>query len=103
MRRAPGENGRGWGGADGTLLTPRRKFMSLSFRPNAHLFCLAARPQMRSPVASYPDPIRGGDNVLVMCEVFSPDNTPHPTNTRAKLRAILDKKACARSESDRLR
>jgi glutamine synthetase len=35
------------------------------------------------PVASYPDPIRGGDNVLVMCEVMLVDGKPHPTNTRA--------------------
>jgi glutamine synthetase len=35
------------------------------------------------PVASYPDPIRGGDDVLVMCEVMLVDGKPHPTNTRA--------------------
>ena len=35
------------------------------------------------PVASYPDPIRGGDNILVMCEVLYIDMTPHETNTRA--------------------
>ena len=35
------------------------------------------------PVLSVPDPIRGGDNVLVMCEVLLIDGTPHPTNTRA--------------------
>ncbi len=35
------------------------------------------------PVASYPDPIRGGHNVLVMCEVMLVDGKPHPTNTRA--------------------
>ncbi len=34
------------------------------------------------PVASYPDPIRGGDDVLVMCEVMLVDGKPHPTNTR---------------------
>src|SRR6185295_10385886 len=34
------------------------------------------------PVASYPDPIRGGDDVLVMCEVLLPDMTPHVTNSR---------------------
>ena len=37
------------------------------------------------PVFSCPDPIRGGDNVLVMAEVLLPDMTPHPTNTRAAL------------------
>jgi glutamine synthetase len=35
------------------------------------------------PVFSCPDPIRGGDDVLVMCEVLLTDMTPHPTNTRA--------------------
>ena len=35
------------------------------------------------PVASYPDPLRGGDNVLVMCEVMLVDGKAHPTNTRA--------------------
>jgi glutamine synthetase len=41
------------------------------------------------PVSSYPDPIRGGDNVLVMCEVLQPDGTPHPTNTRRPLADFL--------------
>ncbi len=35
------------------------------------------------PVASFPDPIRGGDNVLVMCEVMLVNGKPHPSNTRA--------------------
>ncbi|MGI9646290.1 MAG: glutamine synthetase GlnII, partial [Ilumatobacteraceae bacterium] len=35
------------------------------------------------PVASYPDPIRGGDNVLVLCEVMLVNGKPHPSNTRA--------------------
>ena len=39
------------------------------------------------PVFSCPDPIRGGDNKLVMCEVLLPDMTPHPTNTRCAARA----------------
>ena len=36
-----------------------------------------------NPVASYPDPIRGGDNKLVMCEVMLVSGKPHPSNTRA--------------------
>ena len=44
-----------------------------------------------SPVASFPDPIRGGDDVLVMCEVLLPDMTPHETNTRAQLRPLAEK------------
>lgn len=43
------------------------------------------------PVASFPDPIRGGDNILVMCETFFVDMTPIPTNTRALARAAEDK------------
>ncbi len=35
------------------------------------------------PVYTVPDPIRGKDNILVMCEVELTDFTPHPTNTRA--------------------
>jgi glutamine synthetase len=35
------------------------------------------------PVFSCPDPIRGGDNVLVLCEVLHTDMTPHASNTRA--------------------
>jgi len=35
------------------------------------------------PVRVFPDPIRGGENVLVMCEVMLVDGKPHPTNTRA--------------------
>ncbi len=34
------------------------------------------------PVWSCPDPIRGGDNILVMCEVLLNDMKPHSTNTR---------------------
>ena len=49
------------------------------------------------PVFSCPDPIRGGDNVLVMAEVLLTDMTPHPTNTRAKLRPIAEKYASQES------
>jgi glutamine synthetase len=35
------------------------------------------------PVCVVPDPIRGGGNKLVLCEVLLTDMTPHPTNTRA--------------------
>lgn len=40
------------------------------------------------PVKVVPDPIRGGDDVLVLCEVLYIDMTPHDTNTRAALRAV---------------
>ncbi len=38
---------------------------------------------MLKPVFHCPDPIRGGKNVLVMCEVLLTDGSPHPSNTRA--------------------
>ena len=42
------------------------------------------------PVFSCADPIRGGNNVLVMCEVLLPDMTPHITNTRAACAAVAE-------------
>eukprot|EP00897_Mesotaenium_endlicherianum_P000863 jgi/Mesen1/10778/ME000091S10303 len=41
------------------------------------------------PVYSCPDPIRGGQDVLVLCEVLNPDFTPHATNTRRKVADLL--------------
>jgi len=35
------------------------------------------------PVFACPDPIHGGDNKLVLCEVLYIDMTPHASNTRA--------------------
>ncbi|MGH2450079.1 MAG: glutamine synthetase GlnII [Candidatus Limnocylindria bacterium] len=34
------------------------------------------------PVFVCPDPIRGGEDRIVLCEVLLPDMTPHPSNTR---------------------
>ena len=34
------------------------------------------------PVFTCPDPVRGGDDILVLCDVLLPDMTPHATNTR---------------------
>ncbi len=45
------------------------------------------------PVFTCPDPIRGGNNVLVMCEVLYIDMTPHKTNTRAKCVEVATKYA----------
>ena len=42
------------------------------------------------PVNFVKDSIRGGNNFLVLCEVLNPDGTAHKSNTRAKLRNILD-------------
>ena len=44
-----------------------------------------------NPVFVCPDPIRGGDNKLVMCEVLLTDMTPHPSNTRAGCAAAAEK------------
>ena len=39
---------------------------------------------MLLPVFTCPDPLRGGDNILVLCEVhLAIDGKAHPTNTRA--------------------
>ena len=46
-----------------------------------------------SPVFVCPDPIRGGDNKLVLCEVLLTDMTPHPSNTRAACAAAAEKYA----------
>jgi glutamine synthetase len=44
------------------------------------------------PVFSCPDPIRKGDDILVMCETFLTDRvTPHPSNTRAIAREAHEK------------
>jgi glutamine synthetase len=43
------------------------------------------------PVFTCPDPIRGGDNILVLCEVLLTDFTPHPTNTRAACVEVANK------------
>ncbi len=45
------------------------------------------------PVRLIPDPIRGGDNIKVLCEVFNLDGSVHSTNFRAKLRELAEKNA----------
>ena len=47
-----------------------------------------------NPVFQCPDPIRGGDDILVLCEVLLPGTMePHPTNTRAACAAVAEKYA----------
>ena len=48
---------------------------------------------MLKPVRYVNDPIRGEGHFLVMCEVMYADGKPHTSNTRAKLRAVLDQGA----------
>ena len=43
------------------------------------------------PVSIFPDPLRGGNNTLVMCDVLNTDMTPHPFNTRAPLAEVAEK------------
>ena len=46
---------------------------------------------MLKPVFKVPDPIRGGDDILVMCEVMNADGSVHSSNTRAHLRKVSEK------------
>jgi len=46
---------------------------------------------MLKPVKYISDPIRGGENIITLCEVFNSDGTIHETNTRAKLRELAEK------------
>ena len=42
------------------------------------------------PVFTCPDPIRGGDDILVLAEVLNTDMKPHPSNTRALLQPVAE-------------
>ena len=43
------------------------------------------------PVRIIKDPVRGGDNLIVMCEVFNADGSVHKSNSRAALRELTKK------------
>tara|TARA_Y100000592_G_C5478409_1_gene323799 strand:+ start:261 stop:1280 length:1020 start_codon:yes stop_codon:yes gene_type:complete len=43
------------------------------------------------PVFTCLDPLRGGNNILVLCEVFNTDMTAHETNTRHTCREVESK------------
>lgn len=43
------------------------------------------------PVSIFKDPFRGGDNILVMCECYAPDGSPHPTNRRDECNRLMEK------------
>ncbi|HVX16655.1 MAG TPA: glutamine synthetase [Acidimicrobiales bacterium] len=47
------------------------------------------------PVKVVPDPIRGGANKLVLCEVLDTDMTAHPSNTRAAAAEVAEKYAAS--------
>ncbi len=44
-----------------------------------------------NPVLAVPDPIRGGNNLIVMTETLLTDMTPHPSNTRSACAAASAK------------
>jgi len=46
---------------------------------------------MLKPVFKVLDPIRCGDDILVMCEVMNADGSVHSSNTRAHLREVTEK------------
>jgi glutamine synthetase len=46
-----------------------------------------------NPVRQVADPFRGALSTLVLCEVLNEDGTPHESNTRAVLRAAMEKAA----------
>jgi len=43
------------------------------------------------PVWACPDPLRGGHNILVLCDVYNANGTPHASNTRHDCWAVSDK------------
>ena len=43
------------------------------------------------PVLTTPDPFRGYDNILVLCEVWTTNDSAHDTNTRVNCRKTLEK------------
>lgn len=42
------------------------------------------------PQSIYPDPFRGGDNIMVMCDCYKPDGEPLDGNTRKKCNEIME-------------
>lgn len=40
--------------------------------------------------AIYPDPFRGGDNILVMCDTWLPNGKPHPDNMRVHAEKVFE-------------
>ena len=49
------------------------------------------------PVFVCPDPIRGGEHKIVLCEVFDYAGNPHESNYRAPLRAVAERHAAEES------
>eukprot|EP00898_Chlorokybus_atmophyticus_P002792 jgi/Chlat1/3513/Chrsp23S03794 len=51
------------------------------------------------PVFSCTDPIRGGHDLLVLCEVLTAEGNPHETNSRSKVRDLLKNESVAAEET----
>lgn len=45
------------------------------------------------PCAVFKDPFTGGDNILVLCDTYNKDGTPHATNARSAAMSIFTKYA----------
>lgn len=43
------------------------------------------------PQTIYPDPFRGAPHILVMCDTYTPEGAPLPTNTRHACKQAMDK------------
>ena len=43
------------------------------------------------PVAAFPDPFRGGDCIMALCETLNVDLSPHKSNTRHLATAVFEK------------
>ena len=88
---------------DGTEPTPKlrskTKIMSKGEKPPVWGFDGSSTNQAEGhksdcelrPVFVCPDPIRGGDSILVLNEVYNADGTPNRTNTRAAAVKALEK------------
>ena len=58
---------------------------SSTYQAEGHFSDLLLRP-----VRFVPDPLHREDDILVLCEVFNPDGTPHWSNNRARLREVAE-------------
>jgi glutamine synthetase len=45
------------------------------------------------PCAIFPDPFRGGDNILVLCETWDPDGSPNKFNYRHECARLMEANA----------
>ena len=46
---------------------------------------------MLKPQTLFKDPFRGGDSIMVVCDTYNPDMTPHVTNTRIECERKMNK------------